>query len=80
MAKNANIIADSIGDFMNKNRVDVWTLKWDDFYKVTERERVKSAFENQLRDKLFEHGILIAYGKTTIVIARDFNFNPRPFK
>jgi hypothetical protein len=80
MAKSVDAVAGSIRDFLMKNTIDVWTMRWPDFYKVTERERMKEEFMEQLRGKLRDQEILITYGKATVVICRDFNFSPRPWK
>ena len=38
MAKSAQVIAKEINELMRKNGNECITLKWDQFYKVCERE------------------------------------------
>lgn len=79
MAKSAAIIADEIRVFLNKNSIDVWTMEWSKFYELTERERMKFAFQESLKQELESRAVLLVYGRFTVVICRDFNFSPRDF-
>ncbi len=80
MAKGTDSIADDVRSFMNKNSIDVWTMTWKEFYALTERERIKSAFEKQLQDALKARDILLVFGRSMVAILREVNSNPHPYK
>lgn len=80
MAKNVRDIASDIDGFMKKKTLNLWTLPWEQIYKVAERERIKDAFQTDLRTALKSHGLEITYGTNAIVIHRDSNFGPQEFK
>ena len=80
MAKNVRDIADEIDGFMKKKTLNVWTLPWSQLYKVTARERIKDAFQSDLRAALKTHTLEVTYGINAVVIHRDANFGPQNFK
>lgn len=80
MAKNVNDIADEIDGFMKKKTLNVWTLPWAQLYKVAKRERIKDAFQSDLRAALKAHTLEVTYGINAVVIHRDANFGPQDFK
>ncbi len=80
MAKNVKDIAADIDGFMKKKTLNLWTLPWEQLYKVAERERIKDAFQIDLRNALKNQGLEVTYGTNAIVIHRDSNFGPQDFK
>ncbi|WP_031598877.1 hypothetical protein [Ferrovum myxofaciens] len=80
MAKNVREIAVDIDGFMKRKTLNVWTLPWVQLYEVAERERIKDAFQNDLRDALLAHSLQISYGTNAVTIHRDANFGPQEFK
>lgn len=80
MAKSASTIAEEIDGFMKKKTLNVWTLPWDQLYKVAERERIKEAFQNDLSKALKVHTLEVSYGVNAVIIHRDANFGPQDFK
>ena len=54
----------------------VLTMRWSDFYKMCELERVKQP----RLDRIFEtardkYGLLVSFGKNTVLVAHDRNFS-----
>lgn len=80
MAKNVREIALDIDGFMKRKTLNVWTLPWDQLYTVAERERIKEAFQEDLRGALKAHALLISYDINAVTIHRDANFGPQEFK
>ena len=52
MDKSAHVIATDIDGFMKKKTLNVWTLPWAQLYEVASRERIKEAFQDDLRAAL----------------------------
>ena len=80
MAKNVVNIAADIDGFMKKETMTVWTLPWSQFYEVTERVRIKDAFQSDLRWALKKQSLEVTYGTNAVIIHRDSNFHPREWK
>ena len=80
MAKNVTVIAAEIDGFMKKKTLNVWTLPWAQLYKVTDRERIKEAFQTDLQAALKTHTLEVTYGNNAVIIHRDANFGPQDFK
>ena len=80
MAKNVKDIATDIDGFMKKKTLNVWTLPWSQLYGVAERERIKEAFQDDLRSALERHALAITFGVNAVTIHRDTNFGPQEYK
>jgi hypothetical protein len=74
MAIRHSEVAESIQELMRKNGVDVVTFTWPDFYKVSGRERIKVEFQTDLAASLKALGLLINFGSTVVLVAKDFSF------
>jgi hypothetical protein len=74
MAKPAQDVAEEIQELLRKNGKDVVTLPWPDFYKLAGRERMKDEFTSTLATRLRELGLLVAYGQSVVLVAKDFRF------
>lgn len=79
MAKNVVNIALDIDGFMKQKTLNVWTLPWGQLYKVAERERIKEAFQEDLRNALKAHSLQISFGINAVTIHRDSNFGPQEY-
>lgn len=77
MAKRVGDIASEIDLFMKTKTLNVWTLPWSQLYEVAERERIKEAFQIDLKVALRAHSLEVTYGTNAIVIHRDANFGPQ---
>lgn len=75
MAKSTKDVAEDIQSLLQKNGRDVITLSWPDFYEVADRERMKDAFKADLDRTLRGHGLLICYGLSVVLVAKDFKFS-----
>ena len=80
MAKNVRDIALDIDGFMKRKTLNVWTLPWNQLYTVADRERIKEAFQADLRTAIKVHGLQISYGINAVTIHRDSNFGPQDYK
>jgi hypothetical protein len=80
MAKNVKDIASDIDGFMKKKTLNVWTLPWKQLYQVASRERIKDAFQIDLRASLKAHSLEITYGINAVTIHRDAVFGPQEYK
>lgn len=74
MAKSTQTVAEEIQELLRKNGKDVVTLSWPDFYKISGRERIKDEFTAALSKSLRDLGLLVAYGQSVILVAKDFRF------
>ncbi len=80
MAKNVRDIALDIDSFMKKKTLNYWTLPWGQLYLVACRERIKDAFQIDLRAALKKHSLEITYGINAVVIHRDAVWGPQDYK
>lgn len=74
MAKSTQSVAEEIQELLRKNGKDVVTLSWPDFYKVSGRERIKDEFTGGLTKSLRELGLVVVYGQSMVLFAKDFRF------
>jgi|AACY02.14.fsa_nt_gi hypothetical protein len=75
MAKTAQSIAAELNEIMRKNGNECVTLKWDQFYKVCERERLAEVVMENIQKQLKRNDLHIIYGNNVIVV-RDFCWRP----
>ena len=75
MAKTAQSIAAELNEIMRKNGHECVTLKWDQFYKVCERERLAEVVMENIQKQLKRNDLHIIYGNNVIVV-RDFCWRP----
>jgi hypothetical protein len=61
---------------VNNSNKDVLTIQWDKMYKLAGRERWKEAFQDNLTAELRKMNMLIVFGSSVVVIAKDYNFSP----
>lgn len=80
MAKNVRDIASDVDNFMKKKTLNFWTLPWGQLYEVASRERIKEAFQEDLRKALKSHALEITYGTNAVVIHRDAVWGPQEYK
>ena len=77
MSISAATVAGLIRDYMvNNSNKDVLTIRWDKMYKLAERERWKAAFQDSLIAELRKMNMLIIFGSSVVVVAKDYNFSP----
>ncbi len=79
MAKNVREIASEIDAFMKRKTLNFWTLPWQQFYSVVERERIREAFQMELKAAFKPYAIEINYGVNAIEIFREANFGPQDY-
>ena len=77
MATSSKQSADLLREMLNKSGSDVLTLRWGEFYDTVRRERMSEAFMGDLVQKSKEVGLNIAFGNATVLIAKDYPFNPK---
>ena len=74
MAIRHGEVAENIQELMRKCGVDVVTFTWPDFYKVSGRERIKVEFQADLTSSLKALGLMINFGSSVVLVAKDFSF------
>lgn len=74
MSRSPSSIADTIVEEMRKQGVDAVTIPWNKFYILTQRERLHSAFMEDLKNALKHRSFLIVCGHSVVSIVKDFNF------
>lgn len=74
MAIRHGDVAEKIQELMRKGGVDVVTFTWPDFYKVSGRERIKVEFQADLTSSLKALGLMINFGSSVVLVAKDFSF------
>ncbi len=76
MAKPIGQVAEGIQDAMRAKGVDVITFSWPEFYRVSAREKLKDAFLTDLKKCLEQKNLLVCYGQSIVLVAKDFSFSP----
>lgn len=69
---DANLVVETMID------KSVITFLYADYYKFFNKAKIKMAYLENLRDELKQHSILMAWGNSVVVFAKDFNFSPVP--
>ena len=76
MPKAASEVVLDVQDLLNRKGLDLITLTWPEFYKLSDRTRMKQGFMEELAEQLKEASVLIAYGNAIVLLARDYRFAP----
>lgn len=75
MAKSASVIAKEINELMRTNGNECITLKWPQFYKICERDRLADVVMEKVKTSLKQNDLHIVYGNNVIIV-RDFCWRP----
>ncbi|WGE85416.1 hypothetical protein [Actinobacillus equuli] len=74
MAKSVSSISNELKDQLRlKGNNECIMLRWEDFYKVCERERLADVVLNKIKSQLKKEEIHIIYGNNVILV-RDFGW------
>jgi len=79
MATSAATIAENIIDMMRLQGMDHATVPWGKFYKLAERDRIKTVFMERLTKELRKKSFLLVEGSSVVIITKDFNSHPLKF-
>jgi len=52
------------------------TLKWEQFYTLTNRDQLHEEFLDEVTIELKKHGVRIIYGSNVVIVVRDFCWFP----
>ena len=77
MAKSAQMVSEDLRNALFNSDLNAITYSWPEFNKACSRVRMKDAFTEELRSELASRSILIAYGMSAVVLAKDYNFAPQ---
>ncbi|MBF0282862.1 MAG: hypothetical protein HQL51_00185 [Magnetococcales bacterium] len=77
MPKPVEKIADELNEIMRKHPHSCFTLSWDVFYRLTDRERMKEAFLTELKNRcLAKYGLIFMSSANACFVLLDRNFDP----
>lgn len=76
MPISINTLADAIVQHLRLNNQNVLTLRWSDFYRLCERDRLRQGFLDGLAGRLADSSVVLACGKATVAFVNDFDFAP----
>jgi hypothetical protein len=76
MPKSIKEIVSHIADIMRKNGNEAITLKWDQFYKICDRERIESVILERVEKELKKSDMHVVYANSTVIVVRDFYWKP----
>lgn len=77
MAKPFPEIVEELDELLRKSGEPVITMTWPDFYKLSDRERLKNAALDAIReDASGRYQLVIGYGRNAVIISHDRNFQP----
>jgi hypothetical protein len=76
MSRTAIEIAEEIQESLRKNGKDVVTFSWKEFYEFVDRDRLKQAFYDELKEHLSALGLLVVYGQSVVLFGKDYRFAP----
>ncbi|MFQ2110587.1 hypothetical protein D3C87_1138740 [compost metagenome] len=69
-------IASEIDEIMRKNGNEGITLKWEQFYKICDREKLAEVILEKIRAQLKKRDIHIVYAGSNVIVVRDFCWKP----
>lgn len=69
-------LADDIVQHMRRHNRNVLTLRWPDFYKLCERDRLRKGFTDALAAQLAESSIVMSQGVAIVAFVNDYDFAP----
>ncbi|MBJ2260088.1 hypothetical protein GHO25_25520 [Pseudomonas sp. FSL R10-1350] len=75
MSKAVSSIASEVNELLRKNGNEFMTLKWAQFYKICDRERLADVVMENIAKQLKKNDLHIIYGNNVIVV-RDFCWSP----
>ena len=75
MSKAVSSIASEVNELLRKNGNEFMTLKWAQFYKICDRERLADVVMENIAKQLKKNDLHILYGNNVIVV-RDFCWSP----
>lgn len=76
MPISAENLSDEIVQRMRRYNRDVLTVRWSDFYKLCERDRLKKGFIDALVGHLAEASVLFVQGSSAVAFVKDYDFAP----
>jgi hypothetical protein len=76
MLRSPSKIAEEIAEIMRKDGLDLATMKWADFYRFADRERIKGGFMEDLAGALHKESIVMAEGVAMVAFVKDFDSAP----
>ena len=76
MAKSIQSISSDINELIRKNGNEGITLKWYQFYKICDRDRIADVIMEKISSHLKKYDLYIIYGNNHVIIVRDFCWNP----
>lgn len=69
-------IASEIDEIMRKNGNEGITLKWEQFYRICDREKLAEVILEKIRAQLKKRDIHIVYAGSNVIVVRDFCWKP----
>ena len=78
--KTLTEVVDELNNRLRKTNQPYLTLSWADFYALCERERLKQAFSDGIKQEASSrYQLTVAYGQSAVTIVRpDHNLAPAP--
>ena len=77
MATSAKQAAEMLRVMINTQGKDVVTLKWQEFYDVIDRERMSIEYMADVTKKAKEASLHVSFGNATVLVAKDYDFQPK---
>ena len=69
-------VAEHFVESLRSTGRDVITIEWPEFYRLAERQRLRSEFLDDVGLILRKHGLLMGSGLTVLIVAKDVDFAP----
>ena len=76
MAKSVPDVIEDLRTLLNKSGKDVLTLSWAQFYALSERERIKDGFTEEVVKIAKVESLLVCFGNAAVLVAKDYKFSP----
>ncbi len=77
MRKKISSIVEDVNEALRLSDGECITIPWQDFYRLSGRERIKTAFLEEIKEQAAgRFQLIISYGKNVVVICHDRNFAP----
>jgi len=77
MPRSVEQIVDDLNDKLRLSGNPVITMRWPDFYKLSDMQRFKEPRPEQIKKRAkSEYGLIVEYGDAVVLVAHDRNFSP----
>ena len=75
--KTPKLVVEDLDTMLKHSGKPFMTMTWPEFYKLSERNRIKSSFRDEVKRLASgQFQLNIAFGVNSVIVCHDRNFSP----